>query len=420
MSKEIRQEDISLEASLLNALSIKKNYDQFIKVLEPKKLISITAELLKDYRKYYEKYEKDIDWQLFYPEFCEWHKKDMDADDLKYYRDTVFKLIKESPNENIYVSLLERQATKEIESVLSRGYDHNKLHEILTNLQIEKEAYTNEIDDDVFTLSSVDVSVLETTNGLTWCLRDLQSSLNSHMPGQFVVVAADSDVGKSAFCITQAVHVFKQLHEKESRRPILYCTSEDTKEDLTCRFLANLYQDKCVGGFEEIITKYDIIRKDYATNYNNNLFIGISIRGAADLYRIKRKIDKYNPSLIIIDMLDKLSSSDHINDLTKTYQEFRGIANDGYQIIGTSQAGNTSYQDSETKEYKHRRWLSDKDLAGSKGGGKQGAAYCIISIGKDDVMKNIRYLQTTKKKRGKHVQVTCQLDDIYSCYRELL
>ena len=419
MSKEVKQEDISLEASLLNALAIKKNYDQFVKLLEPKKLISITAELLKDYKKYYEKYQKDIDWQLFYPEFCEWHKKDLDADDLAYYRDTVFKLIKESVNENIYVSLLERQATKDIEIVLNQGYDHNKLHEILTNLQAEKSAYIKEIDDDVFTLSSVDVSVLETTNGLTWCLPAIQSSLNSHMPGQFVVVAADSDVGKSAFCITQAVHVFKQLHKKENPRPILYCTSEDTKEDLTCRFLANLYQDRCLGGFEEIITKYEKIREHYVTNYNNGLFIGISIRGPSDLYRIKSKISKYNPSLIVIDMLDKLSGSDNIQDLTKLYQEIRGLANDGYPIIGTSQTGNTTYQDPETKEYKHRRWLSDKDLAGSKSG-KQGAAYCIISIGKDDEMTNIRYLQTTKKKRGKHVQVTCQLDDIYSCYKELL
>lgn len=419
MTKEVKQEDISLEASLLNALSIKKNYDQFIGTLELKRLITITADLLKDYKKYYDKYNSDIDWKVFYPEFCEWHKKTLDEHDLKYYRDVVFPLIRESNNENIYISLLERQATKDIENVINQGYDHTKLHEILTNLQQEKAAYTKEIDDDIFTLSVVDVSTLDVSNGLTWCMQSIQAGLNSLMPGQFVVVAADSDVGKSAFCITQAVHVFKQLNKDGSTRPILYCTSEDTKEDLTCRFLANLYQDKCLGGFEEVITKFNKIREHYVSHYNDHLFIGISIRGPSDLYRIKRKIDKYNPSLIIIDMLDKLSNSDNIQDLTKLYQEVRGYANDGYPIIGTSQTGNTTYQDPETKEYKHRRWLSDKDLAGSKSG-KQGAAYCIISIGKDDEMTNIRYLQTTKKKRGKHVQVTCQLDDIYSNYKELL
>lgn len=420
MTKEvIKQEDISLEASLLNALAIKKNYDQFVDVLEPKRLIPITALLLKDYKKYFDKFNTDIDWSLFYTEFCEWHRKDLDEHDLAYYRETVFPLISNSQNENVYISLLDRQAAKDIETIINGGFNSEEISEVVKNLQTQKAAYTKEIDADIFCLSSVDVSLLDTTNGLTWCLPSIQAGLNSLMPGQFIVVAADSDVGKSAFCITQAVHVFKQLHKMQQLdRPILYCTSEDTKEDLTCRFLANLYQDQYLG-FEDVIINFERIREHYVANYNDGVFIGISIRGPSDLHRIKQKICKYNPSLIIIDMLDKLSNSDNIQDLTKLYQEIRGIANDGYPIIGTSQTGNTTYQDPETKEYKHRRWLSDKDLAGSKSG-KQGAAYCIISIGKDDEMTNIRYLQTTKKKRGKHVQVTCQLDDIYSCYKELL
>jgi len=68
---------------------------------------------------------------------------------------------------------------------------------------------------------------------------------------------------------------------------------------------------------------------------------------------------------------------------------------------------------------KSRKWLSDKDLSGSKSG-KQGAAYCMIMIGKDDDMPNIRYVQTTKKKRGQHVAVTCEVSEVHSSYRELL
>ena len=123
--------------------------------------------------------------------------------------------------------------------------------------------------------------------------------------------------------------------------------------------------------------------------------------------------------LIIIDLLDKLSASDNIQDLTKLYQEVRGIANDGYFIIGTSQTGNTSYQDKDTKEYKHRRWLTDKDLANSKSG-KQGAAYCMIMIGKDDEIPGIRYISTTKKKRGRHCNITAEISEIHSFYRELI
>ncbi len=419
--KQIKQEDISLESSLLKALANKNNYDRYIKCLDVKRLIPITANLLKDYKKYYDKYKEDIDFNTFYPIFVDWHKKDLDEQDLAYYRDTVFSLIRDSRIENsLFVNLLEREATAKIEEAISKGVDEEAINKIMSELHQQKQTYLGGKDDDsIFSLGEIDLTALDTSNGLTWFLPSLQANLNSHMPGQFIVVAADSDTGKSAFCISQVVHVFQELNRTGSKRPILYCTSEDTKEDLTCRFLSCLYKDKCLGGFEEIITQHERVGKSYAQNYDDSLFIGMAIRGASDLGRIKTKILDVHPSLIVIDMLDKLSSSDNIQDLTRLYQDIRGIANDGYQIIGTSQTGNTSYQDSETKEYKHRRWLTDKDLANSKSG-KQGAAYCMIMIGKDDDVPGVRYLSTTKKKRGSHCNVICQLDDKYSLYRELL
>jgi replicative DNA helicase len=421
MKKQIKKEDIALEASLLKALATQDNYNKFINVLDKKRLISITSNLLKDYKSYYELYKKDIDWATFYTEFAHnWHKRDMDEHDLAYYRETVFPLIQNSVvDDSVFIALLEREASNKIEDVVSKGINQAEIHEILKNLEEQKSAYCkNTKDEDVFSLSGVDCSLLDTSNGLTWFLPSLQAGLKSHMPGQFIVVAADSDTGKSAFCISQAVHVFKQLNNNKDKRPILYCTSEDTKEDLACRFLSCLYREK-VAGFEAVVEDFDRVRKSYLKNFDDKLFIGVSIRCPNDLYKIKQKIDKYNPSLIIIDMLDKLSNSDNIQDLTHLYQEIRGIANDGFPIIGTSQTGNTTYYDKETNEYKHRKWLSDKDLSGSKSG-KQGAAYCLIMIGKDDEMQNIRYVTTTKKKRGQHVSTTCELLQEYSFYRELI
>jgi archaellum biogenesis ATPase FlaH len=417
--KEIKHEDIKLEASLLKALSNKNNYESFVKCIEPKRLIPITQNLLKDYKKYFDKHKDNIDWELFYVEWEEWHKRDLDELDVSYYRSTVFPLIENADDSKVYTSLLEREASRRIEDVISKGMDEIAIQEVLKDLSQKKSVYTKK-DDDVFRLASVDCSVLDASNGLTWFIPSIQASLNSLMPGQFFVVAADSDTGKSAFCISQAVHIFKELHKnKQYNRPILYCTSEDTKEDLVCRFLSNLYQEQVIGGFEEVIHKYNKIMGHFSSKYNDELFIGMPIRSPNDLYKIRDKIEKYNPCIIIIDLLDKLSGSDHIIDLTKLYQEIRGIANDGYPIIGTSQTGNTSYQDSETKEYKHRKWLSDKDLSGSKSG-KQGAAYAMLMIGKDDDMPNVRYITSTKKKRGKHINVVCEIKDIYSSYKELI
>lgn len=411
--------DIELEASLLKSLAIKKNYDKFYGVLDTKKLIPVTSQLLKDYSTYYEKYNNDIDWDVFYNEFTQNWRNDLDSQDVEYYRETVFPLIKNSEvKDNLYVSLLEREATSKINDVLTSGFSHEKIDEIVKSLKQQLQTYQKS-EEDVFKLGELDLSVLDTSNGLSWFLPKLQAGLNSHMPGQFIVVSADSGAGKSAFCISQAVHVFKQLNERSDTRPILYCTSEDTKEDLAGRFLSNLYNDKCIGGFEDIISQYERVGRHFDKNYNKELFIGMTIRGPKDIYKIRNKIERYNPSVIIIDMLDVLADGLDIQCLTKTYNEIRSISNDGFPIIGTTQAGNTSYR-TEDGHLKHRKWLTEKDTAGSKGGGKQGAAYGMIMIGQDDDTPGLRYVTTTKKKRGKHCSVICKLEERYSLYREMI
>lgn len=418
-----KPEDIKLEAALLKSMTNRANYASFSRCLDYKRLIPITNIMLLDYAKYYDRYpdHKEIDWNTFYTDFSQlWHRKDTVGEDLEYYRETVFPLIQNAEIHNsLYVNLLQRQATQAIEAILETGFDQRKIDGVLEDLKDKLKIYQKDTDDDIFKLDTIDLSLLDTSNGLSWFLPSLQSGLGSHMAGQFIVVAADSNAGKSAFCISQAVHIFKALHKSKIDRPILYCTSEDTKEDLAGRFLSNLYRDKCLGGFEEVVQQYGRISSHYASHYNPDLFIGMQIRSHADMFKIKQKIDTYKPCVVIIDMLDKLSASDNIQDLTKLYQEIRSIANDGYPIIGTSQSGNTSYQDRATGDYKHRKHLKDKDLANSKSG-KQGAAYAMVMIGMDDDVPGVRYITTTKKKRGSHVSTTCILTERYSLYEELL
>lgn len=417
--KNVTHDDIALEASLLKALAIKRNYDQFIGTLDTKRLIPATADLLKDYARYYEQYNNDIAWDVFYTDFVHnWHSKDLDERDVAYYRDTVFPLIQDSSIENVFTQLLQKEASEKMKAALEKG-DFAAIESITRELNEALSVHSKNADEDIFKLSSLDLTTLDASNGLQWFLPSLQAGLNSHLAGQFIVVAGDSNTGKSAFCISQAVHVFKHLHIIGSDRPILYCTSEDTKEDLAARFLSCLYVDKCPGGFEQIISEFDRVNKSYTKHFNDELFMGLQIRGHNDVSKIRHKIDKYNPSVVIIDMLDKLSASDNIQDLTKLYQEIRSVANDGFPILGTSQTGNTSYYDKEDNQYKHRRHLTDKDLAGSKSG-KQGAAYAMIMIGLDDDVPNIRYVDTTKKKRGRNVSVTCTLEEKFSLYKELL
>ena len=415
--KEYTQNDISLESSLLKALAIKKNYEQFAQVLDTKRLIPLMAGLLKDYDKYYKKYEKDINWDEFYTEWAHnWHAKDMDERDVEYYREQVFPLIRNSKIENsVYVSLLEREAAQKIEEINKEGFNPAAIAEVLSSLNNQVSVYQTVNDERVFKLTDVDLGKLDTSTGIRWFLPALQAHLDSLMSGQFWVVAADSNTGKSAFCISQAVAVLKSYEDKV----ILYCTSEDTKEDLTGRIFSNLYKDRLPNGFEDVGAKREKIQEAFKRDYNPTRFQAMQIHGSGDLIKIEQLIEKIKPDLVIIDMLDKLAKTDDWMELAKLYQKVRGWANAGVAIIGTSQSGNTEFFNKQTNKFETVKNLTDKHLAGSKSG-KQGAAYGILSIGKDDDQKHIRYVKSSKRKRGRDVRVTCVLEERYSLYRELL
>lgn len=412
-----KPEDITLEAGLLKALATKENYDQFISAIDTKRLIKITALLLKDYKTYYETYNEDINWSTFYTEFAHtWHKKDMDELQLTYYRDTVFPLIQNSElSGSIFVSLLEREASQKIEDVISSGVDGGKITQILEDLEQKKAVYSKDVLG-MTRLTDVTLEGLDNSGGVTWCLPSLQASLGSLMPGQFILFSADSNVGKSALAITQVAHTL----QLKTGSPVLYFDSEHTDKELRARILANLYRDQYLEGFDEIWKHEKEIYEHFNNAYGEDSLLIQQIGNPKDFALIETYAKKYNPCLIIVDMLDVMSASLSIQDLTPLYNRVRSLANKGYRVIGTTQAGNTSYQDSKTGEFKTRKWLTDKDTAGSKGGGKQGAAYCMVMIGKDDEMEDIRYITTTKKKRGKSVSTTCQYIEKYSFYKELL
>jgi archaellum biogenesis ATPase FlaH len=421
MKKQIKQQDISLEASLLKALAIQDNYNKFINVLDKKRLIPITNDLLKDYKKYYDTYNTDIDWGVFYTEFAHnWHKRDMDEHDLNQYKETIFPLVQNAVvDDNVFVALLEREATNKIEEIISKGLDPNKVSEVLNDLEQKKAVYSKNTLG-MLRMTDVDLEGLDNTGGVTWCLPSLQAGLGSIMPGQFILLSADSNVGKSALAITQVAHTLKLKLEK----PILYFDSEHTDKELRCRILANLYKDKVAEGFDGVWKEWERVYKHYDAEYGPDRFYTERIQGANDLNKIESLVEKYDPCLVVVDMIDIMSPSLSIQDITPLYNRIRSIANKGYAVIGTTQAGNTSYmhKDEATGKvtYKTRKWLTEKDTSGSKGGGKQGAAYCMIMIGKDDEMENIRYVTTTKKKRGKNTDITCEYVEDYSFYKELL
>lgn len=423
MSKKIvKAIDVTLEASLCSLFANREQYNSYIHLVDIKRVCPPTAIVLKDYKKYYELTNKDnVDFGEFYTYFSQdWHSKDLEQSDIEYYRDYVFPAIQNvSPSDidHTIETLLKKQYGEDIEKLVNSGMDVSKIKESIVNLERKLTSVSTSVDKDVHTIANLDFSVLDKSNGIPWFLPSLQQNLMSITEGQFIIVSADYGTGKTAFVISQAVHTLKYLQKKKDNRCILYINSEGMAADVIGRALSNLYKDKVYGGFEEIVDRIDEIKEKYLKVFSADALRCIQMSDVSNFEMLKSKVEKYKPSLIIIDICDKLAPEEDVQNLKKLYDNLRVLASSGYAIIGTSQSGDTSYFDAEEKKVKNKKWLSDHDLYGSKTG-KGGSADCIITIGKEE-NSNLRYVSVVKKKRGQPVRITCQLDDQYSNYREL-
>lgn len=415
--------DITVESELLNILMVKENYVKFSPIIDKNRLLPDTQTVLKDYDRYFNHYidHDTIDFGLFYTEFSQhYHLNSLNTDQLHYYRDYVFpSIMNATPKdvESCMINLLKNRAKEDLLSHISKELNTEKLRTILDNFEDSTQNITKKIDDEVSRIDTIDFSELDKSSGIPFFLGSLQENLGSLIKGQFVVVSADYGTGKSAFVISQVASTLLHLNKTNDPRPILYFNSEGTSADIFGRVCSNLYRNEAIGGFEDIINNPNKYKEKFICQFDINKLLVFQMMFSS-IEWIQNKIKYYNPALVIIDITDTLAPEEDVLTLKKVYDRLRLLSGAYCPIIGTTQSGDTSYQDKESHEIKHRKWLGDKALYGSKTG-KGGAADTIITIGKDDLNKNLRYISIPKKKRGQTANITAELIDIYSLYKEL-
>ncbi len=422
----IEPKDIVLETALLKTMSNRHNFTNYVNSVDKKRLLPATSLLLTDYEKYFILFpeHETIDFGQFQTQFTQnWHNNDLDQLDIEYYRDYVFPLITtnssnyiDSKTDHCLLGLMHKQTTEELLEVAKNDFNVIKLRQILDNYEQKQQLILLDNDKDAITVENVDLDVLDKTNGIPYFLPSLQMSLGGLIPGQFVVISADSNTGKSAFVVSQAVHAFKHFKNHPERGPILYFNSEGTPGDIFGRFWSNLYRKQIPEGIEEIALCREEIRNQFKELENSNKFMVFQI-GFNSINYIRTKLQKYKPSLVIIDMLDTLATVEDPITLKKLYDSIRLLSLESCPIIGTTQSGNTTWFDKESGQEKSKKFLTDKDVLGCKA--KSASAETVITIGKNSDNPNIRYISTPKKKRGKMINITCTIIEKYSRYEEI-
>lgn len=220
------------------------------------------------------------------------------------------------------------------------------------------------------------------TPGLRWRLHYLNQSLGSLRKGDFGFVFARPETGKTTFLASEVSYFAEHCSS-----PILWCNNEEggAKVMLRC------YQASLGITTKELFEDLSGNKAKFMVRTGGR--ITIYDDAAMTKRSIESKCKELQPSLIIIDQIDKIKgfTSDRYDlQMKEVYQWARELAKRYAPVIGICQAGGTG---------EGKKWLTMNDVDSSHTA-KQGEADFIVGIGKshEEGMNDMRFLNISKNK----------------------
>lgn len=220
--------------------------------------------------------------------------------------------------------------------------------------------------------------------GLRWRLKWLNESLGSLRKGNFGFIFARPETGKTAFVVSEATFMCSQLKPEDG--PVLHFNNEEVGLNVQARiFMAAL------GATSAQINEHRARAKEKYFEITKGKYKLVD--GTFTKWDIEKYCEKYKPSLIIIDQLDKVDgfkADRHDLQLGEIYIWARNLAKKFCPVIGVCQADGTA---------EGREFLTMAEVANSKTS-KSAEADWIVGIGlkTEAGYEHVRYLSIPKNK----------------------
>lgn len=409
---------MSLDLTTLRLLKHRERYLRLARAIPKRALDVRTSTIMDDFGRFFREFPDApaIDPQAFSLFFKSVHPSLKD-EDLAVY-DALFKSIHEQEvDPAIEAGLMQRltaAATACDVVALIEKFNNGDELDLRFELQARVDAYDKMVDRKVKNPQVLDpiedlLKDEENDKGLHFRLPCLNRSIKPLVPGDFVVIAARPDKGKTTFCASELTHMAAQVDEvfPGQNRSILWFNNEGPGK----RIVTRCFQAALNATVEELVKLSNTpsvdprwktkVREDYAAALGGRPGV-LRIFDIHDMwnYEVEDVIRKFNPALILFDMVDNI--------------KFGGEASNNGQR--TDQLLEAMYQWARLMAVKHdcavmansqisadgdgMQWPTLPMLKDSKTG-KQGAADLIITIGavNDPMLENSRYIGTTKNKK---------------------
>ena len=260
----------------------------------------------------------------------------------------------------------------ECEKVKEGSSDLEHVHIIATNALRDVERYIEK--DDLFV--SADLSSIAdriSSTGYEWRLDVLNRSLGPLRTGNFVIVAARVEVGKTTFLASEVSYIAQQLPKG---RPVVWVNNEEESSVVFFRIVqATLGQES-----KTLIADPNRAMASYTSLMGGNkdqIRVTKDMNNVRDLETLFREV---NPGLIVFDQLDKVdgfNKGDEREDikLGKIYKWARELARNYGPVIAASQLS------ASVVDLKDPPFIGMDALRGSKTD-KPGEADVVLTIGK--------------------------------------
>jgi replicative DNA helicase len=240
--------------------------------------------------------------------------------------------------------------------------------------------------EDVFVSPSLSyVSSVASAPGLNWRLTEMNIGAGPLRKGDFCIVAARPEAGKTTFVASEATFMLSQLKEDEH---VIWVNNEEASIKVMMR---------CIQAYNQVTTK-DLLddpakyEKSFLDGGGNRFLIVGDDSPYRSVSRINSLLTKHKPGLIVFDQLDKVDGFKYEKEAYQRvgalYLWARELAKKYCPVIAISQLDGSA---------EGQKWVTMDHLRGSKTD-KPGEADLIVMIGDERAGTLDRYITLAKNK----------------------
>lgn len=381
---------------LLKFLSSKDNFDRFRKHVKSHTVVRETELILNDYDTYWKLFPDNtsIDFNHFAVWFRMVQHSSWDAERYSMYA-TIFEKIEAEPpvDKSIVDKFIELDYIAQARDVCDKVIRGEPAS--ITEVQPLLDRYLDEVgkagksDEDYFVTNNI-ASILDDlirSHGLEWRIEDLNVAVGPVHAGDFIIIGARPETGKTTFVCSEFTHMAQQLPAE--RKAIIFNNEEDGR-----KIFIRLIQACLDATILDISIDEKKAEDKYVTALGSlDRIKVVDKENDLSIYDIERYLKQGDYGLVGINILDKVRGFDRddseVSRMRKLAQFVRNLAKKYKTTIFAVMQADASGEG--------KAWLDLSQLYGTKTG-VQGEADVILMIGAAVDDHDTRYIHVAKNK----------------------